>query len=100
MKSKKKTRPLLHFFTDKEGTIVIGQFPNRSLLVAMVLYFLRFVNPQLLLVSTICTPFIMMYWAYLEITQGVNDWRKFLGVVVGVYFLYQLITNISTIALI
>lgn len=73
-----KTR-LRSFFEDDEGKVVIGQFPNWPLVGAGLMWGLE---------KTGVGGFgwwgwgfraVLFYWAYLELTEGVNGWRKLLG---------------------
>lgn len=74
---------LLNFFKDKQGKLVIGQLPNKPLLVALGLYVLRyFPNQTTQLISRWGVSIVLIYWAFLEITSGVNSWRRLLGVIV------------------
>lgn len=74
---------LLNFFKDKQGKLVIGQLPNKPLLVALGLYILRyFPNQTSQLISHWGVPVVLLYWAFLEITSGVNSWRRLLGIIV------------------
>lgn len=69
------------FFTDKNGKVVIGQFPNAPLAVWLVCYVLVFFIPD----GTPAT--IIQYvgrlalavWAILEIRSGVDTFRRVLG---------------------
>lgn len=76
---------LSNIFKDERGNIVIAQWPNRQLLIAMLLYGLHYLPYSLAhSVSSWGVPTSLLYWAWLEITQGVNLWRKILGVAVFV----------------
>lgn len=72
------------FFRDSEGNIVIGQKPNLPILIWLSTTALQSFNfggkiqTGLELVSF----GILFTWAYLEIFQGVNYFRRSLGVVV------------------
>ncbi len=74
----------MHLFKTKDGKIVIGQRPNAPLIVAIIAY----IGTLLPLSATITTLFGLIFfgslftWSWLEITQGVNVFRRILGVVV------------------
>ncbi len=85
-------RPL---FLTKEGRIVIGQPPNGPVLVATGLSVLAFLArhtihgaPALWLSRAAALAWI--YWSALEVTTGVNPFRRLLGTVVLLLSLYGL----------
>jgi len=76
------------FFSDKDGKIVIAQTPNPPLLIAIAFFIFGFVpNSSLQLISMWGLQITLLYWSYLEITSGVNLWRKFLGAATLAYVL-------------
>ncbi|MEN8252940.1 MAG: hypothetical protein ABFQ62_01010 [Patescibacteria group bacterium] len=80
-----------NIFKTKTGKIVIAQFPNRPMFLALAFYLLRFLDLNILtLISKWGVSIIMLYWSYLEVFHGVNTFRKILGIVVGIYFLSTL----------
>ena len=78
---KKTTHALERFFKDKDGKVVIGQTPNAPILIwAVLLVANLFIhNPH---ISTLQNVFLFV-WAYLELTEGVNSFRKTLGAVIA-----------------
>jgi hypothetical protein len=77
------------WFRDREtGRIVIGQAPNPSLLIAMVLFAGRWVAARaqwsqgLQQVLDAGFALAMVWWAGREVLQGVNPFRRLLGVAV------------------
>lgn len=68
------------FFKDKNGKVVIGQFPSVLISLWVVLLvlnlFMHNKNVDDLQAA------VLFAWAYLELTQGVNYFRKTLGAVV------------------
>lgn len=68
------------FFQDKHGKLVIGQSPNAPILAWAILVvanlFLH--NPHVAILQNT----VLFAWAYLELTEGVNYFRKLLGAVV------------------
>ena len=72
------------FFKDSKGNIVIGQWPNWPLWLAFGFYVLTVLPvPQLDQIGTWGLPITLLYWSYLELTSGVNGFRRVLGLVVG-----------------
>lgn len=71
-------------FRDKNNRIVIGQFPN----IPIIGWFVIMLISKLLVdgnlktnLELISTAFLFT-WAYLELFQGVNYFRRFLGLIV------------------
>ncbi len=70
-------------FRDSEGNIVIAQMPNLPILVGFTATFLHFVLP----VGSIQTIFglvgfgALFTWAWLELFEGVNYFRRSLGLI-------------------
>lgn len=75
---------LTNFFTDKSGHIVIGQWPNIPLWGWMTAKLLSLLadNPALVSGFSGLSTALLVTWAYLEITSGVNGFRRLLGAVV------------------
>jgi hypothetical protein len=74
------------FFADKNNKIILWQFPNLPLIGWLVFVGIGyFVAP-----GSIKTGFaqasggFLFIWSYLEITQGATNFRRLLGVVVGI----------------
>lgn len=77
----KKTATIIErFFKDKDGRWVVGQFPNALISIWAVLLVTNLFmhNPH---VSSLQSA-VLFAWAYLELTQGVNYFRKTLGAAV------------------
>ena len=76
---------------DDNGKIAIAQFPNLPIIFALVftlLSFLQNLNNSLEnLFSFLASGFIFV-WAYLELFQGVNYFRRLLGLVVLIFLIY------------
>lgn len=71
-------------FTDKKGDIVIAQSPNLPLFGWIIMELVSLVLSKghvKVALQDLATAFLFT-WAYLEITKGVNYFRKFLGLVV------------------
>ena len=71
-------------FRDAAGQIVIWQPPNLPILIwgSATLLKLVFQTGQVKLVLDLLAFSSLLYWSFLEITQGVNYFRRDLGVVV------------------
>ena len=79
-----------NFFRDESGKVVVAQKPNAPIYVAFLFYLSRyFLSDKAGLYGVVCFYAVMLYWSWLEMTSGVNSWRKFLGVSVGIYFLIK-----------
>jgi hypothetical protein len=71
------------FFQDSQGKIVIAQWPNTSLWLVIGFFAIGlFPQPLLQSISFWGVLLSLVYWSYLEISSGVNGWRKLLGIVV------------------
>lgn len=84
---------LQRIFCDPDGKVVLAQFPNAPLLLWLLFSLARvFTLPTKIEMglSALASAFLFV-WAYLEVTSGVNYFRRFLGVTVmafvtGSYF--------------
>jgi len=76
-------------FKTDDGDIVIYQFPNWSLLLAISLWLIsNFVDAQPYNnLAVMLYRLLLMYWASLEIKTGVNNFRSILGTIVFVVIL-------------
>lgn len=73
-------------FNDKDGKIVIFQFPNIPLIAWLISLVMVYLIPESLIrsgVSNVGNLFLFT-WSYLEITQGASRFRSALGFVVMV----------------
>jgi len=80
------------FFLDKNGNLVLIQFPNAPLWSALFFYALSFITeipiwnieltPYLTFISFWGTCISLLYWAFLEITSGDTPFRKVLGLAI------------------
>ncbi|MBW4489994.1 MAG: hypothetical protein KME12_19610 [Trichocoleus desertorum ATA4-8-CV12] len=70
-------------FRDGEGNIVIAQMPNLPILVGLIAAFLRFVLPsgEIQTVSSLVAFGALFTWAWQELFEGVNYFRRSLGLV-------------------
>lgn len=85
-----------NFFKNKEGKIVIVQFPNTPLFIAIVLWCIPYFQiPMLTFLSSIFIFPVMLYWSYLEIVAGDSSFRKALGGFVAIHYLKNLLFFIS-----
>ena len=71
-------------FRDNEGNIVIGQMPNLPLIVGIVtsLLTLLFTSGKINILLDLVAYGSLFTWAWLELFQGVNYFRRALGLVV------------------
>lgn len=81
------------FFSDKNGTIVIGQFPNLPILIWGVTIVLRYFdsNASYTTLLNIVGTLALAIWAFLELVSGVNMFRKLLGLCVLSYVFVTLL---------
>ncbi|MCA9380526.1 hypothetical protein KC675_05090 [Candidatus Dojkabacteria bacterium] len=80
-----------YFFYDKSGKPVIWQIPNIPLLIWLgfrILSFLKIFPDYNSMFNQIGTGFLFI-WAYLELTQGVNNFRKLLGLIVLISLIFS-----------
>ncbi|HRN85987.1 MAG TPA: hypothetical protein PK863_01540 [Candidatus Dojkabacteria bacterium] len=73
-----------YFFYDKTGKLVLWQFPNAPLLiwlVSKIIVYLKVLPAYNSMFNQLSMGFLFI-WAYLELTQGVNRFRKLLGWIV------------------
>nr|WP_290223633.1 hypothetical protein [Trichocoleus desertorum] len=70
-------------FRDSEGNIVIAQMPNLPILVGLTAAFLQFVLPsgEIREASSLVAFGSLFTWAWQEIFEGVNYFRRALGLV-------------------
>ena len=72
-----------HFFKDKSGKIVVAQLPNPPLIAFLVFRFLQMVASGTLQQMASVVAFGSLFtWAWLELFQGENYFRRLLGIVV------------------
>ena len=76
------------FFRDKSGKIVLGQAPNSAIIGWAVFAALGYFT-HLQLLGWIGTTFLLA-WALMEIFQGVNYFRRLLGLTVLIYIITKL----------
>jgi hypothetical protein len=80
-------------FRDGTGEIIIGQPPNLPILiwVSATLLKLVFQTGQVKLALDLLAFSSLLYWSFLEITQGVNYFRRDLGVFVLIALIISVI---------
>ena len=85
---------LKNTFTDSSGKIVIGQRPNLPIIGWVVFTALaRLLSESDLRVTAQYMAFGFLFtWAWLELTQGVNNFRRLLGAIVLVMSIVSKIT--------
>ncbi len=79
------------FIRDKKGRIVLWQNPNVPLLAWFISMLLTHVLPygQLNFAASLVSFGALFTWAYLEITDGVDYFRRSVGVVVLVWLIFS-----------
>jgi len=74
---------LANIFRDNDGKVVVVQAPNKVFWIFVVAWVVSVFVPELITLAKI----ILAYWAYLEITGGVNDFRRLLGLAVLIWLI-------------
>jgi hypothetical protein len=84
-------------FRDGSGEIVIGQAPNLPIIVwiSATLLKLVFTTGQTKIALDILAFGSLLYWSFLEITQGVNYFRRDLGVIVLIALIASVIQKFA-----
>lgn len=74
----------MHFFKDDEGKVIVWQWPNIPIYGWLVFKLLSMLihHPQLQGGFDGISKAFLFTWAYLELTQGVNYFRRLLGLLV------------------
>ncbi|MDP3988964.1 MAG: hypothetical protein Q8P93_01895 [bacterium] len=71
--------------------MTILQFPNTPLIILIIARIIAQFSPGTIHALALAVFYAAGFiWAYREITDGSNWFRKLLGFVVGIYFLYTL----------
>lgn len=87
------TKNILNIFKDTSGNIVIAQRPNPPLMAAITFFILSSITTgQLQSIFHWGFTITLSYWAILEITAGVNLWRRLLGASVFIILVIQPMT--------
>ncbi len=76
------------FTKDKSGKVVLWQAPNRALLGWAAFALLSYLTHSQLL-GLIGTTFLLA-WAFLELFQGVNYFRRLLGLIILIFIIRSL----------
>jgi hypothetical protein len=84
-------------FRDGTGEIVIGQAPNLPIViwVSATLLKLVFKTGQVKIALDLLAVSSLLYWSFLEITQGANYFRRDLGVVVLIALIISIIERLN-----
>ena len=80
-------------FKDKDGKVVLGQAPNLPIILAMAFWVPSLIINTGVLHSLLYLLFLgfLGWWAMLEILQGVNYFRRLLGLLGLIYITARLI---------
>lgn len=83
-------------FITKDGKVVIGQFPNIPIIIWLISLIINYLvsNDKISLVISIVGTLSLVYWALLEITKGLNGFRRLLGLVILLYVISQIVTKL------
>jgi hypothetical protein len=77
-------------FKDSKGNITLGEKPNLPLIIFLVCLFLQSISEGKLYTIVDLIGFGAIFtWAWLEIFQGTNYFRRFLGLLVMLITLYS-----------
>ncbi|MGQ3890122.1 hypothetical protein ACQUW5_13965 [Legionella sp. CNM-1927-20] len=83
----------LDFFKDKQGRIVLFQMPNWPLILWFIFAVLDFLwssnQPKIHYLLQMLSFGFIFTWAWLEITSGVNYFRRTLGLLVLIIAVYS-----------
>lgn len=83
---------IVNIFRDKKGKVVIAQKPNLPLWIAIFFFLIKFIPLWFLSVISFWGVTIsLLYWSYLELTDGINLWRRFLGFTVALLQLFGIL---------
>ena len=87
------------FFRDNTGEIVVAQAPNIPLLVwiAATLLKLVFKTGQVKIALDILAFGSLLYWSFLEITEGATYFRRDLGVIVLITLMVSVIERFGKV---
>jgi hypothetical protein len=85
-------------FRDSTGEIIIGQSPNLPIIiwVAATLLKLVFKTGQVKILLDLLAFGSLLYWSFLEITQGANYFRRDLGIIVLITLIASVIQRFGT----
>jgi len=81
------------FFKDNSGKTVLWQAPNSTIIGWAIFALLSYLTHAKWL-GWISTTFLLV-WAFLELFQGVNYFRRLLGLIVLIYILISLIGQLN-----
>jgi hypothetical protein len=74
----------------------IAQFPNPPLIIALLAFALRWVTPESWTNALSAIGYVFLgVWAYLELAEGVNAFRRVLGAAGLVYIIVALVQRMS-----
>lgn len=77
-------------FRDSSGNIVLGQFPNASLSIWLIATLCsRLVDGRTSIALQYLASGALFVWSFQEIFQGVNYFRRILGLVVAIYLIFS-----------
>jgi hypothetical protein len=85
-----------NFFKDKKGNIVIVQKPNFLIWVAILFFILQAIfNGDLTNIANWGFKITILIWSLDELFRGDSNFRKFLGLLVGILTTLTIINSFS-----
>ncbi len=85
------------FFRDKEGHIVIGQYPNAPLFIALFAYAVHMLSTTwIFTASEVIFLGAILWWGVLEIVRGDSRFRRVLGATVLLWVFIPRIVGLIT----
>lgn len=80
-------------FRDDKGNIVLGQWPNAPLILWLLFKLVSYLplSDNLITAAQTLSSLSLLVWALLELTKGVNIFRRVLGFVVGAFIILSFV---------
>jgi hypothetical protein len=79
-------------FKTSDGKMVVGEKPNAPIIIAAAFYFVSWmINGDIAIILGWIGRIALLYWAYLEIFKGVNNFRRLLGAAVAAAIIVKLV---------
>ena len=83
-------------FETEDGQRVVTQAPNPPIVAAFSAWLISALSDgDISRVAGNASRFLLLYWAWLEITRGVNTWRRMLGVLVAALTLITVFSELD-----
>lgn len=79
-------------FKAEDGRMVFGEKPNAPIIITAIFYALsRLIGGDTSVVLGWIGRFALIYWAYLEVFKGTNNFRRILGITVTAVVIANLV---------